>query len=94
MADPAREDKPRRSGIAGIAPFLTLGIQLAISVVVFFFIGRWLDEYFNTAPWISLAGAVLGIAGGMIKFIRSAMELGKGADEEYKRVHRHEQEDD
>jgi hypothetical protein len=30
-------------------PFLTLGLQLAISVVVFFFIGYWLDGKFGMA---------------------------------------------
>ncbi|MDL1891477.1 AtpZ/AtpI family protein [Sphingobacteriales bacterium CHB3] len=61
-------------------PFLTLGLQLAISVVVFFFIGYWLDGKFGTSPWCTIGGAFLGAAGGMIKFIREALALGKKSD--------------
>lgn len=73
--------------------FLTLGMQLAVAVVVFFFLGRWLDDRFDTSPWLTLSGAAIGITGGMIKFIKSAQELGKKVDEEIKNSHhgeRHE----
>jgi F0F1-type ATP synthase assembly protein I len=56
-------------------PFLTLGIQLALTVVIFFFVGRWLDEKLDTAPWLMLAGLLAGIAGGMIKFFRTVSGL-------------------
>jgi ATP synthase protein I len=65
-------------------PFLTLGIQLAISVVVFFFIGYWLDGKFGTSPWGTIGGALVGVAGGLFKFLREAVSLGKKADAEYK----------
>ncbi|MBX2990739.1 MAG: AtpZ/AtpI family protein [Bacteroidetes bacterium] len=61
-------------------PFLTLGLQLAISVVVFLFIGYWLDGKFGTSPWCTIGGAFLGAAGGLIKFIREALALGRKAD--------------
>ncbi len=73
---------------AEVGPFLTLGIQLAAAIVVFFFVGRWLDEKFDTSPWLALLGAAVGIVGGMIKFIKSAQELGKMADREAKDAHR------
>ena len=68
-----------------IAPFLTLGLQLALSVVVFFFLGRWLDNTFNTAPWLMITGLVIGIAGGFISFFRTAIALGKKEDQEAKK---------
>ena len=83
------EGKELRPG-AQYGPFLTLGMQLAIAVVVFFFLGRWLDDLYNTAPWCTLVGAGLRITGGMIKFIKSAQELGKRVDEEIKEMHRSE----
>ena len=73
--------------------FLTLGLQLAISVVVFFFIGYWLDGKFGTSPWGTIGGAFLGAAGGLTKFLKEAIALGKRADEDLKREieqHKHE----
>jgi F0F1-type ATP synthase assembly protein I len=60
-----------------VAPYLTLGIQLAAAVVFFFLIGWWLDTRMETSPIFKLIGLFLGFVGGMIKFIRSAMEMSK-----------------
>jgi F0F1-type ATP synthase assembly protein I len=76
-----------------MGPFLTLGLQLAISVVVFLFVGRWLDQEFGTSPWLTLAGAALGITGGLIKFIHTAVKLGQDADRKMKREERGSQHD-
>lgn len=73
----------KKNPVRDFGPFLTLGLQLAISVVVFFFIGYWLDGKFGTSPWCTLGGAFLGAAGGLIKFLREAISLGKRADAEF-----------
>jgi F0F1-type ATP synthase assembly protein I len=78
----------KRPGVFGVplaseyGPYLTLGLQLALSVVVFFFLGRWLDGLWGTAPWLTVAGLVIGVAGGFIKFITTALALGRKADED------------
>ena len=72
--------QPRRPWYQGFGSFLTVGIQLALTVVILFFAGRWLDEKFGTGPWLMLAGLLIGIVGGMIKFFRSALELGREED--------------
>jgi ATP synthase protein I len=69
-----------RSILRRIAPFLTLGIQLALSIVLFFFLGKWMDARFNTSPWLMLGGLVAGGVGGMVKFISSVMKLGQQQD--------------
>lgn len=73
-------------------PYLTMGIQLALAVVVFFFAGRWLDGKLGTAPWLMFAGLLIGIGGGMVKFLRAAMALGREAtrDAEEERAHGHD----
>lgn len=68
-------------------PFLTLGLQLALSVAVFFFIGYWVDGLLGTWPWCTITGAFIGAVGGLIKFIREATALGRKADEEMKHTH-------
>jgi len=65
-------------------PFLTLGLQLAASVVVFFFLGRWLDSVFDTTPWLMIGGLVVGAAGGFISFFRTVIALGKREEREAK----------
>ncbi len=62
-------------------PFLTMGIQLALTVVVCFFLGRWLDGMLGTAPWLMIAGLALGIVGGMLSFFRAAAAAGKEEDQ-------------
>jgi ATP synthase protein I len=62
------------------APYLTLGLQLAIAVILFFFIGRWLDGVFGTSPWLMIVGLLLGTIGGFVQFFRSAISLGKKED--------------
>lgn len=77
-------DHPTRPWSKQIGPFLTLGLQLALSVVVFFFLGRWLDSMLDTAPWLMILGLGLGIAGGFLQFIRTALAVGKEEDKEAK----------
>jgi F0F1-type ATP synthase assembly protein I len=80
-----REEKPIEGGtessiMRSVAPYLTMGIQLAIPVVLFFFLGKWLDSKYDTSPWLMFAGLILGAIGGMIKFIQSVMALGRQQD--------------
>jgi F0F1-type ATP synthase assembly protein I len=70
-------------------PFLTLGLQLAIAVVVFFFLGRWVDSKLGTAPWCMLAGLALGIIGGFVQFFRTAIALGEREDKEAEEERKH-----
>ena len=69
-----------RTALRGFAPFLTLGIQLALSIVAFFFLGKWLDGRFNTSPWLMFGGLLIGVVGGMVKFITAVMKLGQQQD--------------
>ena len=62
------------------APFLSLGFQLASAVLILFFLGRWADRAWGTGPYLSLAGVLVGCAGGLVKFFVAvqAMERRKG----------------
>lgn len=78
MTDEQKPDTTMRS----IAPYLTLGIQLAVTVVVFFFIGKYADGYFGTTPWLMIAGIAAGSIGGMIKFFKTVIVLGKKEEQD------------
>ena len=77
----AQPDGPAPRGRA-YGSFMTLGLQLAIGIVAFVFLGRWLDGKFGTDPWLMLTGLVLGAAGGLTAFIKQALDLGKQVDRE------------
>ncbi len=76
------EEKEKDGVMLSVAPYLTLGVQLAITVVAFFFIGKYGDEYFGTKPWLMIVLIMIGVIGGMIKFFRTVIELGKKEDNE------------
>lgn len=64
-----------------IGPYLGLGLQLAVSILVFLFLGRWVDGKLDTYPLFLIIGAFIGAAGGMYSFIRAVLkneEIRKG----------------
>lgn len=48
-----------------------LGVQLAISLVVFVFVGRWADQKLGTGGILTVVAAFLGFGGTMYLLIRS-----------------------
>ncbi|MFA6457641.1 MAG: AtpZ/AtpI family protein [Bacteroidota bacterium] len=64
------------------APYMTLGLQIAIAVVVFLFIGKYADDQFGTKPWLMVTGIVIGFTGGMIRFFREVIELSNKEEHE------------
>ena len=55
-----------------------LGIQLAVSLVVFVFIGRWADEKLGTGGILTVVFAFLGCGGTMYSLIRSLNRKDRG----------------
>lgn len=76
------EEKKFAGALQSTGPYLTLGAQLAITVVVFFFIGKYADEYFGTKPWLMVSMIVVGAIGGLIKFFRTVIDLSNKEDNE------------
>ena len=62
----ADEEEQYSKAMRESGPYLTLGIQMAITVAAFSGLGYWLDNRFNTSPlWIAILsglGAVMGLA--------------------------------
>ena len=74
------EEKKNQETLRNAAPYLTLGIQLAITVIVFFFIGKYADEYLGTTPWLMIAGALVGCVGGLYNFIKTVTDISNRND--------------
>lgn len=61
-----------------VARYSNLGMTLAVSVALGVFGGRWLDDRWDTAPWLLLIGALFGVSTGMYHFIKSVMTMPSG----------------
>lgn len=59
---------------------LTAGFQLAAGVLIFFFIGYWLDGKFNTTPWLTVLLSMIGASASVYKFIRTALSVSENTD--------------
>ena len=51
-----------------------LGVQFVVTILVFLFLGQWLDRKLGTTPWLLLVGVLLGAALGMWMMIRAARQ--------------------
>ena len=57
------------------APYMAASSSLVGAVVVFTFLGHWLDGKLGLkVPWLTMAGAVVGITGGFISFFRAVLK--------------------
>ncbi len=65
-------------------PYLTLGIQLVLTILIFFGAGDWLDHHFHTTPlWIAVF-TTLGSIAGLIYFIVTVLQLQKNSEKQAK----------
>jgi ATP synthase protein I len=60
---------------------LQLGLTMAGSIILCFFIGRWLDNWLNTKGIFIIIFTLLGIAGGGYTAYRQIMELTKSDED-------------
>jgi ATP synthase protein I len=73
--------EPGRGGISG-AEFGAIGLQFAATIVVFAFIGIWLDRRLGTSPWMLLICVFVGAGGGFYSMYRLVTRrAAKGASE-------------
>lgn len=50
-----------------------VGLQFAVSIVVFLYAGQWVDRRFGTAPWGVLAGVFVGASAAFYSIYRRLM---------------------
>jgi F0F1-type ATP synthase assembly protein I len=65
----------RRNSLWSMGVLFGSGMQLAISVALMFFVGRWADERYHTAPWLLITGVLFGVGAGLYNFIRTAIGI-------------------
>lgn len=68
----------------GFGSYGSVGLELALSVLVGLFGGRWLDSKLGTAPWLTWIGLGFGIVAGyrsIWRALKQANREAKKADE-------------
>ncbi len=58
-----------------VGPYLGLGTQLAASIILMFFLGRWLDGQLGTHPILTIILSFLGGFAGIFNLIKSTINL-------------------
>ena len=59
--------------------YSTIGIQLALTLLIFVYGGYKLDLYYNSTPWFVLAGAIIGMTAGFYNLIKNIKEIERSA---------------
>lgn len=60
-----------------LAPYLNIGYFFAASVTLMIFLGYYLDKKWETDPWLTVCGAILGIAIGFYNFFKTVFSIEK-----------------
>jgi ATP synthase protein I len=56
-----------------VAEFAGVGLQFAVSILVFVYAGQWLDRKLGTAPWFLIGGVFLGAGASFYSMYRKLM---------------------
>lgn len=60
-----------------IGPYLALGWQMAVTVILFVILGVWLDDKFGTKPLLTIILSLSGSGLSIYNFIKTVLELTK-----------------
>ena len=60
--------------------FAGVGIQFALAILVFLYLGQWLDRKLGTAPWLLIVGVFTGAGLGFYSMYRKLMAAQDRAD--------------
>ena len=60
--------------------FAGIGLQFALSIVLFVFVGEWVDSRLGTGPVFLIVGAFVGAGGGFYSMYRKLMASQQSED--------------
>jgi F0F1-type ATP synthase assembly protein I len=59
---------------SGAAAYAGMGLQFAVAICLFAYVGAWIDRRVGTSPLFLIAGVFLGAGGGFYSMIRRVKE--------------------
>lgn len=66
---PYQENDDRKSAQRAYLKYAGIGTQFGVTIALFTWFGTWLDNRFDTTPYLTLVLALIGITGGMLSII-------------------------
>jgi F0F1-type ATP synthase assembly protein I len=72
----------RQKGLKALFVYSTIGLQLALTILVFIYIGHKLDQHYRTSPWFVVAGTAIGMGAGFYNLIRGLASIDSVSSEE------------
>ena len=78
-----RRKSPRNAAPApgpGPGAYAAYGLQFVVALLVFLYIGQWVDRKLGTAPWFLIIGVFIGAGGAFYSMYRSLMAAQKRED--------------
>ncbi len=81
MEDGKRSQQSPKKGLSG-ADFAGVGMQFAFAIIVFLFVGQWLDNRLGTNGLFTIAGVFIGAGGGFYSMYRRISAAQKQDDAE------------
>ena len=73
---------PRKHLKAAGWGYSTVGFELVLSIGLGYFVGRWLDGKFDTAPILQLIGFAFGCFAGFRAIYRAAKKMNAAAEKD------------
>ena len=89
MDDEKRTQTSPSQGLSG-ADFAGMGLQFALAIVVFLFVGQWLDKRLGFNGLFTIVGVFVGATAAFYNMYRKVTAAQKRDDEERKRRKREE----
>ena len=91
--DPERTPKPTKGSdqtsrapiLGGAGAMAGIGLQFALSILLFLWLGQWIDKKLGTAPLFLFIFVFLGAAASFYSIYRRLMGLQRREDEERSR---------
>ena len=78
---------PKTPESINVGSFAGAGLQFAITLVIFLFLGQWIDKKLATSPIFLLAGVFIGGAGAFYSMYRK-LSAAQKADDERRKLYR------
>ncbi len=85
MANIPDSGKPPAKDELNVGSFAGAGLQFAVSIILFVFLGQWADRRFGTSPLFLLAGVFIGGGGAFFSMYRRLTAAQRADDERRKR---------
>jgi ATP synthase protein I len=85
MASKRPSPRDERTTASHAGEVMGVGLQFAGSIVLFLFLGLWLDRRLGTEPWMLLLGVAVGASAGFYSLYRQLVIVPRDREERRRR---------